>query len=71
MNISEALHLFLESRRGILSDETLAWYASRLGCLVAFLEDKDIDAITIHDLRRYRLSCRTKQTLGGPPRTAI
>lgn len=57
MNLSEAVQLFLDSMRGVNSDKTVAWYAERLAVLVDhFGGDRALTAITIGDLRKYRMA---------------
>ncbi len=68
MKLSAAITLFLDSRRGVVSGETLTWYHARLRQLAAFLGDIELESVTIHDLRRYRahLVNRSERWAGHP-----
>jgi len=55
MNLSEAVHLFEYAKRAEnASVHTLAWYRAKTGLLLDSLgDDRELEAITVHDLRRW------------------
>ena len=55
MVLSEALQEFDLSLTGAVAPATQRWYISSVNKLIVFLGDKDIEAITISDLRRWRV----------------
>lgn len=61
MTVEAAVKLFLEARLGIVSPQTSRWYAARLGRLADFLA-KEIDAVTLSDLRAWRASLIRQQS---------
>jgi integrase/recombinase XerD len=70
MLLSDALEAFLLSCNGSTSPATLIWYKRRLGALVEFLGDMEVERVTLHDLRRWRVSLceRTSKYVDHPLR---
>lgn len=62
MKLEQAFQLFLNGRRGEVSEETIKWYQRRLGPLLQRYADYEIEAITTDDLREYRASLMDKKT---------
>jgi len=56
VKLSEALRAFDLSLVGNAADSTRSWYQQRLGALVEFTGDVEVEELTISDLRRWRLS---------------
>ena len=56
MKLSEALREFDLSLVGNAADSTRVWYQQRLGALVEFTGDVEIEELTISHLRRWRAS---------------
>ena len=56
MKLSEALREFDTALVGNVADSTRSWYSRRLGALVEFVGDVEIEELTISDLRRWRAS---------------
>jgi len=56
LKLSEALREFDLSLVGNAADSTRVWYQRRLGALVEFSGDVEIEELTISDLRRWRAS---------------
>ncbi len=54
MTIAQALALFLQSIRGLLSPATVGWYTHRLAPLTAALGRRQVSTITLDDLRAWR-----------------
>lgn len=61
MMLSEAVEAFLLSCDGCKSPATVKWYRRRLADLVHFLGERDLLAITVPDLRRFRASLAEKE----------
>lgn len=62
LQLGEAVTLFVEARRGVVSDQTTSWYVSRLGRLLEELgEAVLIEEIGLSDLRQWRAAL-LKQT---------
>jgi integrase len=61
MLLSTAINLFFTSLIGIVSNNTIAFYKSRLPSLLHFLGDIPIDSITLDDLRSWRSSLATRK----------
>jgi len=62
MQMTQSVEAFLLSLNGVASKATLVWYRRRLNCLVAFLGDVDVQAVTIQDLRRWRVGLCERTT---------
>lgn len=56
MKLSEAIEQFRVSMIGVKADSTIKWYQNKLGPLISFLSDPDVDQIELFDLERYRAS---------------
>lgn len=55
MLLSQALQSFDLSLTGVASPKTREWYASILRSLIAFLGDVELSAVSLVDLRRWRV----------------
>jgi integrase len=62
MNLSAAIGWFLLSKEGIVSPNTIKFYVSRLNSLNDSLGERELDTITIDDLRAWRKSLTSKTT---------
>ncbi|MCA9988781.1 MAG: tyrosine-type recombinase/integrase [Anaerolineales bacterium] len=60
MLLSEAINYFVSSQRGMLSDKTLHFYSHRMTTVCDFLEDPDLENITVQDLNRWRAAMFAK-----------
>lgn len=56
MLLSGGVARFLLSLEGVASPQTIIWYRAKLGALVAFLGDGEMDGVTTDDLRRWRVA---------------
>ena len=54
MKLSETVKQFMDARRGMISPATKALYDYALNDLVDFLDDLDVERISLPDLRAYR-----------------
>lgn len=52
--MNEAVTLFLTAGKGLKTPETLHWYQVKLGRLVTFVKDDEVDTITLDRLREWR-----------------
>ena len=62
MILNRAFQLFLNAKRGEVSEETIKWYQRRLSLLLQRFGEYEIETITTDDLREYRASLMDKDT---------
>ena len=62
MLLQEAFQLFLNAKRGEVSEEMIKWYQRRLKPLLTQFGCRDIETITADDLRAYRATLLAKNT---------
>jgi site-specific recombinase XerD len=63
MQITQAVESFLLSMSGgVKSPATIKWYRKRLASLADFIGEVETSAISIHDLRRWRVSLSERST---------
>lgn len=65
MVISEALQEFDLALTGVVAPATQRWYISSVSKLIAFLGDREIETITIRDLRRWRIYLLDRESRYG------
>jgi integrase/recombinase XerC len=54
MKLSEAIRIFLDSKRGIRSVNTITWYTYLFKYLANEIGDPEVEDITLNDLRAFR-----------------
>ena len=59
MTLNEAIEIFLTARTGEIAASTVTWYRSHLGALAVALGDRELEAISLDDLRAWRLTVVT------------
>ena len=63
MKTEEAIEVFLEAKVGVRAPKTIKWYKGNLKLFLDFIgENKEIESVSIHDLRRWRAKL-TRQKL--------
>lgn len=71
MKLSSAVNIFYHSMATIKANTTVEWYRKQLDPLVQFLDDPEIDHITIEDLERYRASLNRLSCAPGHTHTPV
>lgn len=62
MTLNEAIKLFLTARTGEIAPATVTWYETNLRALAAALGDRELEAISLDDLRAWRLTVVTRSS---------
>ncbi len=54
MKLVKAVSLFYTSMATVKADSTIQWYRKKLDPLITFFDDKDVEAIDLFDLEKFR-----------------